>query len=58
MALDEPKQGDQVFEDGGIKFLIDKQLFDQAKPIRIDFLASKRRSGFSVSGNLSAGGRC
>jgi Fe-S cluster assembly iron-binding protein IscA len=58
MALDEPKKGDELFEDDGITFVVDKQLFDRVKPIRIDFLASKRGPGFSVSGNLPAGGRC
>jgi Fe-S cluster assembly iron-binding protein IscA len=46
MALDEPKKGDELFEDEGIIFLIDKQLLEQVKPIRIDFFVSKRASGF------------
>jgi len=58
MALDEPKEGDQHFEEDGITFLVDRQLFDRVKPIRIDFMASKRASGFTVSGSLPAKGRC
>ncbi len=55
MALDEPKKDDAYFEDEGITFLVNKQLFDRVKPIRIEHL----RAGFSVySGNLPADDRC
>ncbi|MDZ7696227.1 MAG: hypothetical protein U5R49_04600 [Deltaproteobacteria bacterium] len=58
MALDEPKKGDELFADDGITLIVDKQLFERVKPIRIDFLTNKRGSGFTVSGNFPARGSC
>jgi Fe-S cluster assembly iron-binding protein IscA len=37
MGLDEPKDTDHVFEVNGYKFLIDKELMKNAKPIKVDF---------------------
>lgn len=37
MAVDEPLANDEVYEIEGMKYLIDKDLFQQAKPITIDF---------------------
>ena len=38
MALDEPKKEDEVFDEKGTKFIIDKDLLNQAKPINVDFI--------------------
>ena len=37
MALDEPKDSDDVFKINGFKFVIDKDLFIEARPIKVDF---------------------
>ena len=37
MALDEPKENDEVFDKNGLKFLINKELLDAAKPINVEF---------------------
>ena len=58
MALDEPKEDDEVLENDGITYLVNKQLFDRVKPIQIDFVADYMGSGFSVSGNFSTAGCC
>ena len=62
MALDEPKDDDEVFEDNGISYLIEKNLFEQAKPISVDFTDTVMGSGFFISSNIakdtSYGGSC
>ncbi len=47
-----------MFKEDGITFVIDEQLFEQAKPINIDFIDSVRGSGFSITSNLSVGAAC
>ncbi|MFO7964154.1 MAG: hypothetical protein R6U50_09560 [Desulfobacterales bacterium] len=37
MALDEPKSTDERFEIDGFEYIIDKELMEKAKPIKIDF---------------------
>ena len=54
MALDEPKNEDQIFEEKGTKFIIDKDLFSQAKPINVDFVSTANVAGFKLSSALAA----
>ena len=56
MALDEPRDNDEVIKNNGITYLIDKDLLDQAKPINVDFVESAFGSGFSISSKLSTCG--
>ncbi len=58
MALDEPQESDVTFTDQGITFAIEKQLFEDAKPIRVDFVESANGSGFQLTSNLPSGGGC
>jgi Fe-S cluster assembly iron-binding protein IscA len=58
MALDEPKENDELIEDSGIKYLIEKDLYDKIKPINVDFVESAMGSGFSISSSLSQGNSC
>jgi len=37
MALDEPRDNDDVHEVNGFKFLVDKDLQEKAQPIKVDF---------------------
>jgi iron-sulfur cluster assembly protein len=53
MALDEPKEDDQVFDESGITYIVNKQLLEQVKPIQIDFVKTDRGSGYRISANLS-----
>ena len=56
MALDEPKKEDEIFVEKGTKFIIDKDLFIQAKPINVDFISTQSGSGFKLSSGLSSEG--
>ena len=59
MALDEPLASDEVIEDNGLTFLIDKILLEEAKPIHVDFVTTPNGSGFKLTSPLSAaGGGC
>jgi Fe-S cluster assembly iron-binding protein IscA len=53
MALDEPKKEDEVFEEKGIKYIIDKDIYNQAKPINVDFVSMPRGSGFKLTSSLA-----
>jgi hypothetical protein len=51
MALDEPRETDQVFNVNGFKFLVDKDFYEKAKPVKVDFMGY----GFRISSNLQLG---
>ena len=54
MALDEPKIDDEVIDEKGTKFVIEKDLFSQAKPINIDFITTPQGAGFKLTSSLAA----
>jgi len=58
MALDEPKVNDEVIKDKEITYLIEKELFNQVKPIKIDFVDSVMGTGFSITANMAKGDSC
>jgi Fe-S cluster assembly iron-binding protein IscA len=58
MALDEPLEDDEILKDNGMTYLINKELFEQAKPINIDFTESAMGSGFSISSSMKDGDAC
>ena len=58
MALDEPKDNDEVIKDNNITYLIEKDLFNQVKPINIDFIDSAMGSGFSTTSKLTRENSC
>ena len=53
MALDESRQDDEVFEDRGVTYLVDKELFEKVKPIAVEFVTTPRGSGFKLTSSLS-----
>ena len=53
MALDEPKENDEVFKDNGLTFVIDKELLNAVKPINVEFVESPRGNGFAVTSALT-----
>lgn len=58
MALDESTKKDLEFSDRDVKFIIDKKLFEEVKPISVDFVESAAGSGFKLTSNLAAGAGC
>ncbi|HJX34802.1 MAG TPA: hypothetical protein VJ373_06455 [Desulfatiglandales bacterium] len=58
MALDEPKENDEVIKDNGVTYLIEKDLYEKTKPIAIDFVESETGSGFSITSAMSRENSC
>lgn len=56
MVLDEPREEDQIFNLKGITYLVEKELYERAKPIMIDYVVSPFGSGFQIRSNLNLGG--
>jgi hypothetical protein len=51
MALDEPKETDSVFDIEGFQYLVDNDLLEKAKPIKVDFL----NIGFKIESGMEFG---
>ncbi|HOJ51930.1 MAG TPA: hypothetical protein PLT64_04520 [Syntrophales bacterium] len=58
MALDEQTDNDEVIEEKGVTFLIEKDLLNEVKPIQVDFITSPMGSGFRLTSSLPTGGEC
>ena len=58
LALDEPKDNDEIKEQDDLKFLVEKGLMASCGDIKVDFLDAGPRSGFSITSTipLSSGG--
>lgn len=52
MALDEPQDGDEIFDHDGMTFLMDGPLLEIAQPIRIDFTTQEPNPAFIISSPL------
>ena len=51
MALDEPKESDNVYDVNGFQFIMDKAFDEKARPVTVDFLGY----GFKISSNIDFG---
>jgi len=49
LALDEPKETDEVFEINDVTFLVDKALKKYVKAIKVDYNDAGWRPGFSIT---------
>jgi Fe-S cluster assembly iron-binding protein IscA len=58
MALDEPKENDEMLNEAGVNFLVEKELLDKIQPVNIDFVDTAMGSGFSITSALSQGNSC
>ncbi|MCI5121519.1 MAG: hypothetical protein D3908_10080 [Candidatus Electrothrix sp. AUS4] len=56
LALDEPKENDQTFDEGGVQFLVEQGLLKTCGAIKVDFLEAGYRSGFSITSEKPVGG--
>jgi len=52
MALDESQEGDEVFNEDGLTFVIDRPLFEIAKPIRVDFTMTHKGGEFAICSTI------
>jgi iron-sulfur cluster assembly protein len=64
LALDESKEGDEVFNDNGLTFVIESEFFEKIKPVKVDFIESVMGAGFNISSSMEkpasscGGGSC
>jgi iron-sulfur cluster assembly protein len=58
MALDEPKEDDQIFEESGFTYIINRELYEQVKPVKIEYVETARGAGYRVSANLNKRSGC
>jgi iron-sulfur cluster assembly protein len=61
MALDESKEGDEIFSQNGLTFMIEKTLFEDVKPVKVDFVETPRGAGYSITSSMKpadCGGGC
>jgi Fe-S cluster assembly iron-binding protein IscA len=48
LALDEPKDSDEKFEFGEIKFVVEKSLLESSGGVSIDFMEKGFASGYKI----------
>jgi len=48
MALDEPKDTDNIYNINNVEYLVDKNFMEKAKPITVDFM----QMGFQITSGL------
>ena len=58
MALDESRENDEVFDDKGLTYVIDKELYERVRPIKVDYVNTPMGSGFNIASNMQAGASC
>ena len=58
MALDEPKEEDTVFVEEGVTYMVDKELLERVKPIKVEYVHSPMGAGFHISSNLKQSQSC
>ena len=63
LALDESRENDEVFDDRGLTFVVEKEFYEQIKPIKVDYTESVMGAGFNIMSNMakpevSCGGSC
>jgi len=56
LGLSEAREDDEVIDKHGMTYLVEKQLFDEAKPITVDFVEGILRAGFSIQSSLELEG--
>ena len=58
LVLDESGNENAIFTEKGITFIVNKDLYERAKPIKIDFVETPMGSGFHISSSLQGDKSC
>lgn len=58
MALDESREGDEIFQEDGITYVVEKDLLERVKPIKVDYVTSAFGSGFNITSSLQPAAAC
>ena len=58
MALDESNESDETFKVNGLTFMIEKELLEMVKPVKVDYIETPRGAGYIIESNLKAADGC
>ena len=58
MALDGPKDDDKTFENKGLTFVINNDLFEKVRPVTVEYVSTPMGAGFRIASNLAAADSC
>ena len=58
MALDESNDSDETFKVNGLTFMIEKELYEMVKPVKVDFIETPRGAGYIIESSLKAADGC
>lgn len=59
MILDGSNENDFIYTYREITLIVEKGLLERIKPVRIDYIQSDARTGFSITANMcNTGGGC
>lgn len=58
MALDEPNEADAQFDVEGYQYIVNKEFFERAKPIKVDFQMHGFKLECGIDFNAGAGCAC
>jgi iron-sulfur cluster assembly protein len=58
MVLDEPSKDDTIFTEQGLSFMVENNLLERVKPIKIDFVDTPAGSGFVINSSLKKDKSC
>lgn len=58
MALDEPKEDDEVVQSNGFKLVVNKALAEQSGGVAIDYLTGPFRKGFQIKSAAPSDSAC
>jgi Fe-S cluster assembly iron-binding protein IscA len=53
LVQDEPKEDDKVFDQEGITYVVNKDLLEKVKPIKVDFIDTPTGRGFCIFSSLT-----
>ncbi len=53
LTLDESRDDDEIFDDRELTFVVEKEFYEQIKPIKVDYVESVMGAGFNISSNMT-----
>ena len=58
MALDELREKDEVFSDRELTYIIEKDLYERIKPMKVDYVDTPMGSGFHIASSMTTAATC
>jgi iron-sulfur cluster assembly protein len=58
LALDEPKESDEVYDRDGVAFVVDKKLLEEVQSITVDYVTTPQGEGFTIDSGLTDSNGC